>query len=570
MLMNSHFQALRLAVFLSVFAYVMRQSVVAADHMETNRSVTELSQLRKDVAALSDDVRRLNDLLAKRVASSDRPIASSRTNKTRVPLAVQNPVEAEVHKTLLKPVTLDFQDAKLRDVLVQIRRTININLAVDESSLAEEGRSMTDLISIQVSEISARSALKLVLEPLGLTYIVQDEVVVVTNRVRAKGELVQVTYPVAHIFPVPPDQKSTEATLPEKNGAALMGLRELILKTISPDSWEECGGKGSIKVFPTTDGLVVRQTKDVHAEIVDLLQQIERLQRIPQNAAITEDRQMIEKYYDVTDLVTPIPNEMGKRTKARTSDWLKLINRVTAAVEPENWVRNGGNCSIGVARENQLLVYASSDVQDAIAQFLKELRNELNLQVRVAVTFLSVPTDAQLLKRAGRKLEFDPRTDMSLIDDVVAELLMAEHVKTQKGILSLPEINMFDGQIANTGFSVRVGDERPKLQLQIRGKVSEDRRSVRLDVSLNAASLINDLVNNSYIVRDGGYLLVDITKRIEVARESATENDLNSASKQDQTNSGSPEMKSDTFVLIQPRIIVPEEIEERFEAPSEK
>ena len=55
-------------------------------------------------------------------------------------------------------------------------------------------------------------------------------------------------------------------------------LIQLITGTIQPTTWEEVGGPGSIKEFETNHSLVISQTQEVHEEIVDLLQQLRRLQ----------------------------------------------------------------------------------------------------------------------------------------------------------------------------------------------------------------------------------------------------------------------------------------------------
>jgi general secretion pathway protein D len=55
-------------------------------------------------------------------------------------------------------------------------------------------------------------------------------------------------------------------------------LIELITSTISPESWDEVGGPGSIEEFPLNLSLVISQTQDVHEQIADLLEQLRRLQ----------------------------------------------------------------------------------------------------------------------------------------------------------------------------------------------------------------------------------------------------------------------------------------------------
>ena len=55
-------------------------------------------------------------------------------------------------------------------------------------------------------------------------------------------------------------------------------LMQLITSTIQPTSWDEVGGPGSIAEFPTNLSLVISQTQEVHEQIVDLLEQLRRLQ----------------------------------------------------------------------------------------------------------------------------------------------------------------------------------------------------------------------------------------------------------------------------------------------------
>ncbi len=55
-------------------------------------------------------------------------------------------------------------------------------------------------------------------------------------------------------------------------------LIELITSTIQPNTWDEVGGPGSIREFETNLSLVISQTQEVHEEIVDLLEQLRRMQ----------------------------------------------------------------------------------------------------------------------------------------------------------------------------------------------------------------------------------------------------------------------------------------------------
>ncbi len=51
-------------------------------------------------------------------------------------------------------------------------------------------------------------------------------------------------------------------------------LIELIQKTIQPASWDANGGPGTIKYFPPSQVLVIRQTEEVHERLGDALRQM--------------------------------------------------------------------------------------------------------------------------------------------------------------------------------------------------------------------------------------------------------------------------------------------------------
>src|SRR5262249_39385234 len=55
-------------------------------------------------------------------------------------------------------------------------------------------------------------------------------------------------------------------------------LISLIKSTVSPRSWADMGGPGTIDYFPMTMTLVVNQTPDIQEQIADLLQALRRLQ----------------------------------------------------------------------------------------------------------------------------------------------------------------------------------------------------------------------------------------------------------------------------------------------------
>jgi general secretion pathway protein D len=58
-------------------------------------------------------------------------------------------------------------------------------------------------------------------------------------------------------------------------------LIKLIINTVQPESWKECGGKGTIEYYPPLGmALVIHQTADVQEQVADLLASLRRLQDV--------------------------------------------------------------------------------------------------------------------------------------------------------------------------------------------------------------------------------------------------------------------------------------------------
>lgn len=254
-----------------------------------------------------------------------KSLTDRRKGKYRSDNRVRSEDEIQIEQSLERRVSLHEDNAPLSEVIVKLRALAGINIVIDTAGLEDEGTTSSRPVTIDVDGIKVKHALNLILQPMRLGYIINDDVLNITSRIRQQGELVVATYPVADlVIPIPSFAPSltnpfgSNAMLPNNradlNGpvapggmpgfgqvgpdplnpaAALSGnnrqnggnpaadfdtLIELITATIAPDSWTEYGGAASIRQYETTLSLVIRQTQKVHEEIADLLEQLRRLQ----------------------------------------------------------------------------------------------------------------------------------------------------------------------------------------------------------------------------------------------------------------------------------------------------
>jgi general secretion pathway protein D len=262
--------------------------------------------------------------------------------------------ELDIEKKLRTPVSLQFTNAPLGEVMGYLAKLAEVNLVLDPTGLAEEGATTDTPVTINLtSEIMLKSALNLILGPLHLSYVIKDDVLKITSEQMRDGQVYTVAYNVADlVIPIPnfvptpsmglggaykeamagvgfggpipfasgsstplsvvsnvkpgtlPNDSSLLAqqissggrstpttghpsTAPSSAGPGGLGggaqadfdtLIDIITGTVKPTSWEDVGAPGTIRPDPLTLSLIISQTQEIHEEIVELLQQLRRLQ----------------------------------------------------------------------------------------------------------------------------------------------------------------------------------------------------------------------------------------------------------------------------------------------------
>ncbi len=177
-----------------------------------------------------------------------------------------NTAEQRIKVALNMPTTINLKDTSLREVVAWIGRAHGINIQIDTRAMEDVGFSPDDeLVTTSLTGVSLRSALRLILEQHDLTYVIRDEVLMITTPEEADNQLVTRLYPVTDMVRFKDPSGEIWADYDT--------LISLILSTIDPESWEEVGGPGSIAAMPYqgTEVVTIRQTDDAHDQVASLL-----------------------------------------------------------------------------------------------------------------------------------------------------------------------------------------------------------------------------------------------------------------------------------------------------------
>ncbi len=117
-----------------------------------------------------------------------------------VDLHKSSPSEERIVNALDDQTELSFSDTPLDQAIEYLADLHNIPIIIDEKALEDEGIAKdTPVPNLQLSGITLRSALKLMLEPLGLNYVIEDEVMKITTQAIAEETLQTRVYPVGDL-----------------------------------------------------------------------------------------------------------------------------------------------------------------------------------------------------------------------------------------------------------------------------------------------------------------------------------------------------------------------------------
>ena len=251
-------------------------------------------------------------------------------------------------------------------------------------------------------------------------------------------------------------------------------LIELIKTTVSPETWDDGGGTGTISSFNVNLSLVVSQTQEVHEQISNLLEQLRRLQDLQ----ITIECRFItlsDAFYE------RIGVDFNVNFKSNNS------SAFTGTGGASHSTTNGIPTSYHEAAK-------------ATADYYGTNLSAADIKLNQGSSALALPMygNFNMSDNAGATMGF------SILSDVEAYLVLEASQSTERSnILQAPKVTLFNGQqalvqdVTDTPFVVSVipvvGDFAAALQpvivvlsegtfMTVQAVASPDRRYVRLTV----------------------------------------------------------------------------------------
>lgn len=203
--------------------------------------------------------------------AADSPFFES--GKKASPQSAEERIEAVLDMPLKTP--LDFTELPLIEIINTLQEEYNLPIVFDHAALDEVAISPETEITVNLRNITLRSALNLMFRQSGvedLTYVIDDEVLLITTQDQANNTLLVRMYRVDDLD-LFGDAPSAEATRPKR----FSSLAEAITTCVCQDCWQ-VNGKGEGELVLLKPGiLVVISTRRIQEEVQEFLDQLRRV-----------------------------------------------------------------------------------------------------------------------------------------------------------------------------------------------------------------------------------------------------------------------------------------------------
>jgi type II secretory pathway component GspD/PulD (secretin) len=184
--------------------------------------------------------------------------------------------EDAIRRALATPASMEFVEQPLSDVVSFLKDQHEIEIQLDLKALEDAGVATDTPITRKLKGITLRSALRLMLVAHNLTYVIKDEVLLITTQAAAEEMFETRLYEVSDLV-ADSDLKHSASS------DRLKSLIQTVRETVQPGSWPKTGDIGPCALRPYADSevnaIVIRQTFDGHEQVSELLNDLRKLKR---------------------------------------------------------------------------------------------------------------------------------------------------------------------------------------------------------------------------------------------------------------------------------------------------
>ena len=251
-------------------------------------------------------------------------------NYGEVPIEPVRPTEAAIHSALAKKGDFTFDNLPLDALPEKIHEHYGIASQFDVFALKDASIDpKSTVVRQQVRGITLRSALNRCLSGYGLTWLVQNEILLITTNDKAGSVLNVRLYPIGDLIERA-DAGNEPNSSPVDNA---MEYVRIIASTVDPTTWAQASGRGAISIDESGTTMIVSQVQTVHEKIATFLAECRdarkhRLQVAEKGLAKSESQDaLVIRVYEL-QTATPATPTMSPQ---------EVADVVQGLIQPNSW-----------------------------------------------------------------------------------------------------------------------------------------------------------------------------------------------------------------------------------------
>ena len=178
--------------------------------------------------------------------------------------------EVALLKALNSTLSVNFDKAKLSQVIDHLQDKAGLTILVDEGSL-KDANPPVDLyeesVTFKVNKVTVRTILRKLLADRGLAYVIKEGMVQVVTAQKAREMMVVRAYSISDLVGVDNPQfwgPIFTRALMLQNAQRII---EMIQTSVEPQQWNTNGGPGSITFHEPSMSLVIRASAEMHYQL---------------------------------------------------------------------------------------------------------------------------------------------------------------------------------------------------------------------------------------------------------------------------------------------------------------
>ena len=296
----------------------------------------------------------------------------------------KDPKVLAIEAKLKDTISLNVDKQPLSEAITFLQNYTGLNVVLDPKALNDEGLTSAAPVSLTVNNVQLKTALKLLLRPLGLTYRVEDEVLLITSPSASTAQMYPHTYYVGDlIMPVNKGQWNPMAPVSNQNGG--------------PNSADGAGAMGQV-------GTMANPGQPAAS---------------PDMSVSKGDRPQV----DMTPLIQLIATSIAPGTwRVQDSSGQDISPAYGLGQGFGGPGGGGGGAGGGIDAQERppgsiipfmlsisLIIRHTAEVHEQIADLLRQLRRIQDLQVAIEVRFITVSDN--FFEQIGIDFDFEIQSD---------------------------------------------------------------------------------------------------------------------------------------------------------------